>query len=159
MLFRSIYTLLLLPAGPCQSVCVEVKRQTDLVPAFHLVLCWRDSDLPGTPTASNSLLTVRTLADTRSPLVLLFGCWIFELGSSGLQSKCSTHGAIFLAPFCHPKDQMSRTLKRATGELWVDKNVIITCNYMEHLYSFDILEVSFNNYIFNYNQLILEINI
>lgn len=30
---------------------------------------------------------------------------------------------------------------------------------MEHLYSFDILEVSFNNFIFNWNQLILEINI
>lgn len=136
------------------TVCVEVGGQTDLGPAFHIVLHWLASDLPGNPSASNSHLTVRTLADRHNHL------WFYYSGAGYLNSgpQAPPTGPSPQSLHSHSKDQMSRTLKKVAGELWVDNNVIVTCHYMGHLYSFDVLEVLFNNYIFNYSQLILEIN-
>lgn len=76
---RHLYTAI--PSCRSTPQCVvEAGGQTDLGPAFHIVLHWLASDLPGNPSASNSHLTVRTLADRHDHL------WFYYSGAGYLNS-------------------------------------------------------------------------
>lgn len=136
-------------SGRCMPQCVEVTGQTQTsVFPFYLVLPWLASELPGN-SASTFHLTMRTLAHRRTLSHLVYYTGAGDLNPA--LHACPNPLNYLLSPQNEKKDQVIRTAKGMTDELWVASNVTITCNYMGDLQSFDIMKISSNNYIFSHN--------